>query len=246
MKIQLETVDVSGEYTIRCSVVRPKSDTVLGAQRWPMVLMFSDIFGNTDSHLRAVKRIASYGYLVVSPEPWAALYPPGTVFDFTNDRTAALAAQEQASIDAADSEIARVISHFSKLDVVDANRIFCIGFCFGGHTAFRAALHPALKAVVACYATGVHANKLGGGYANTVHRFKEIRGELLVIWGVEDPHVPAEGRNLIHRRLDEAAIRWESRLFDAAHAFMRDVGPRYDPEATDRVVQATLSLFSRS
>jgi hypothetical protein len=38
----------------------------------------------------------------------------------------------------------------------------------------------------------------------------------------------------------------DARLYEAEHAFMRDVGPRYEPEATDRVFEAMVALFRRA
>jgi hypothetical protein len=39
-------------------------------------------------------------------------------------------------------------------------------------------------------------------------------------------------------------IVWQ--LYDAEHAFGRDLGARYDPEATDRAFAATVDLFRRA
>ncbi|HEY1098507.1 MAG TPA: dienelactone hydrolase family protein, partial [Myxococcota bacterium] len=101
-------------------------------------------------------------------------------------------------------------------------------------------------AVVTCYGTGLHKNMLGNvGDVDSLGSAGSIAGELLLVWGRQDPHIPAAGRALIHRRLDEAGVRFEARYFDAAHAFMRDVGERYDPAATDEVVSAAVALFRR-
>ena len=34
-------------------------------------------------------------------------------------------------------------------------------------------------------------------------------------------------------------------MFPAEHAFMRDIGPRHDPEATDQAFAAMIELFRR-
>ena len=74
-------------------------------------------------------------------------------------------------------------------------------------------------------------------------RAAEIRGELLLVFGAEDPHVPAEGRTLIDRKLRDAGVNYSIRLFPCEHAFMRDEGPRFDPEATDMAFAETVRLF---
>ena len=53
------------------------------------------------------------------------------------------------------------------------------------------------------------------------------------MWGSDDPHIPAEGRAKVEAGLEAAGVQFEKQLHAAEHAFMRDVGPRFDPEATD-------------
>lgn len=45
---------------------------------------------------------------------------------------------------------------------------------------------------------------LGKGMSDdTPGRMGEITGEMLVIWGRQDPHVPREGRQLIYNAMNE-------------------------------------------
>src|ERR1700732_309340 len=68
-------------------------------------------------------------------------------------------------------------------------------FCIGGYLAFRAAFQPDVRATVCYYGTGIHDGKLGKDTdAGSLGRAKEIRGELLMIFGTKDPHVPDAGR----------------------------------------------------
>ena len=69
--------------------------------------------------------------------------------------------------------------------------------------------------------------------AGSLGRAAEIRGALLMCFGRLDPHVPAEGRTAIEAALRDAGRNATVKLYDGEHAFMRDEGPRYDPEATD-------------
>ena len=43
---------------------------------------------------------------------------------------------------------------------------------------------------------------------DSLDRVGEIRGELLMIWGRQDPHVPREGRERIHAALEDAGTRF--------------------------------------
>src|SRR5437762_3029820 len=118
------------------------------------------------------------------------------------------------------------------------------GFCIGGHLAFRAALQPDVLATVCFYGTGIHNGRLGKDQdAGSLEQASEIRGKLLMVFGVKDPHVPEEGREKIKRGLEDAGVDFKISLYDADHAFMRDVGPRYDAEATDKAWDEMVRLF---
>jgi carboxymethylenebutenolidase len=66
-----------------------------------------------------------------------------------------------------------------------------------------------------------------------------------MIWGRQDPHVPLEGRRKIHARLEEANLHFSWHEVNAAHAFLRDEGPRYDPVLAQQCLGMTLELFHR-
>ena len=64
-----------------------------------------------------------------------------------------------------------------------------------------------------------------------------------MIWGSADPHVPEAGRATIDRKLRESNVDYAVKLYPAEHAFTRDEGPRYDPEATDQAFAEMIGLF---
>src|SRR5258708_12229142 len=72
-------------------------------------------------------------------------------------------------------------------------KIGSMGFCIGGHLAFRSATNPEVLAATCCYPTDVHKRSLGKGLNDdTLDRIPEIKGELLVVFGRQDPHFPRE------------------------------------------------------
>ncbi|HUR27125.1 MAG TPA: dienelactone hydrolase family protein, partial [Planctomycetota bacterium] len=121
-----------------------------------------------------------------------------------------------------------------------------VGWCIGGHLADRAALLPEVRAAACFYATDIHKGSLGSHGDDSLRRAAEIRGELMMTWGKQDPHVPEEGRALIRRTLSAANVRFTWHEVDAAHAFMRDEGPRYDPALALAGYRAALDLFART
>lgn len=241
MKLTTEQTDIAG---VRCLVAAPAQKSATG--RFPAILAYSDIFQLTPPHVRIVQRLAGHGFVVVAPEIYTRIEPAGTVLDFEKDRERALADAEKVSLTDLDQDVRAVLAAVAQRSDVEPTKIGAIGWCFGGHVAFRAALSPEVKATACCYATGVHSGELGASRdAGSLERAHEIRGELLLVWGRNDPHIPADGRARIHRRLDEAGVRFEARLYDAEHTFMRDEGARYDAEAADRAFGAVLELFRR-
>ena len=68
---------------------------------------------------------------------------------------------------------------------------------------------------------------------------------MLMIWGRQDPHIPREGRALIAQALTEAGVHFTWHEFNGQHAFLRDEGPRYDPELALQGYALALGLFRR-
>ena len=132
-------------------------------------------------------------------------------------------------------------------DGVEKGKLGAGGFCIGGHLAFRAALQKDVKATACFYGTGIHNGKLGQDEdAGSLERAGEIRGELLMVFGSLDPHVPEAGRDKIRRALEQAGTKFHVSLYEAEHAFMRDEGPRYDAEATDQAFDEMVDFFRRT
>lgn len=238
-----ERVEIPGVAgNIHTLVLRPQGARPGG----PVVVAWSDIFQLTAPHVRLMKRLASRGYTVVTPELYGRIEPGDTPLDFDRDRQRALDDAARLQLAWVDEDRRAVLDHARGLG--DPGRLGVCGFCFGGHLAFRAAAEPGVRAAACFYATGVHSDTLGAaqGTADTLARAPQIRGELLLLWGAADPHIPADGRRRIHRALDDAGVRFEFRLYDAEHAFLRDEGPRFDPAAADLAFEAAASLFART
>jgi carboxymethylenebutenolidase len=122
-----------------------------------------------------------------------------------------------------------------------------LGFCLGGHLALRAALDKRVRAAACFYATDVHSASLGAGKSdNTLARIKETEAELVMIWGRQDPHVPLSGRAAIYKAMTDAERLFQWHEFNAAHAFARDEGPRYDAAMSRLGWEIALEAFKRN
>ena len=65
-------------------------------------------------------------------------------------------------------------------------------------------------------------------------------------WGRQDPHIPIEGRMAVLSRLNEVGTKLNWHEVNGAHAFLRDEGPRYDPELARSLLGLALDLFHRT
>jgi len=244
MLITTEYVDIAADGgAMRTFVAAPKRDG-----RYPGILLYSDIFQLTGPMIRSTTRLAGYGFVVAAPEIYHRIEPPGTVIAFDDDgRTRGLAGAAYTAVAEFDSDCRSVLDYLTAHSKVEKSKLGAGGFCIGGHLAFRAALQPDVRATVCFYGTGIHDGKLGKDQdAGSLERASEIRGELLLSFGTLDPHVPEEGRAKIRTALERAGTRFSISLYEAEHAFMRDEGPRYDPEATDRAWDEMITFFRRT
>jgi carboxymethylenebutenolidase len=210
------------------------------------VILFSEIFQKTGPIHRFAAMLAGHGYLVTVPEVYHELEAPGTVLGYDQagaDRGNADKFEKELSSYDAD---ARALLDWLEASEWCSGRIGVAGICLGGHLAFRAAMNPEVLAAACFYATDIHSGSLGKGKKDdSLARANEIQGELLHIWGRQDPHVPLEGRNAIKARLEKVGANFQWFEANGAHAFMRDEGYRYDSSLAALCQTMMLDLFHR-
>ncbi len=239
MQIKTEFTTIG---SMRTFVASPVTD-----DKFPGILIYSDIFQLSPSLLSFCKRLASYGFVVAAPEIFHRHESAGTVLE-QNDEGRARGAQNQlaTTMEEFDGDAKAVIEFLKNHPSVEAENIGVGGFCLGGHLAFRAALNPDVKAAVCFYPTWLHNGKLGKGeQAGTLERAAEIKGEVLIIFGSLDQYIPEEARNLIINSLKKAKVKLSTEIYEADHGFMRDDRPAYDGECVDQAFAAALEHFDK-
>ena len=226
---------------MRTYVFRP-----VAAGRYPGVVFYSEIFQVTGPIRRTAALLAGHGFVVVVPEVYHELLPAGTVLPYDGDGAEQGNAHKTAKHLASYDADARAALDFLKSHPACTGELGVFGMCLGGHLAFRAAMNPDVRAGVCFYATDIHVRGLGWGKRDdSLDRLPEISAEMLMIWGRQDPHVPAEGRALIYRAMTDAGLRFTWAEFNAQHAFLRDEGARYDPELALQCYALAVDLFKR-
>ena len=226
---------------MRTYVFRPQSPG-----KYPGLLLYSEIFQVTAPIRRTAALLAGHGFVVAVPEIYHEFEPAGTVLAYDQagaDRGNTLKTSKPV---AGYDDDARAVLAYLKKSEHCTGQLGVVGICIGGHLAFRAAMNPAVLAATCFYATDIHKRGLGQGMNdNSLERIPEIKGELLMIWGRQDPHVPPEGRVKIHAALAAAGTNFTWHEFNGAHAFLRDEGYRYDPELALQCYRLALDLFHR-
>lgn len=226
---------------MRCMIFRPTGDA-----RHPGLVLYSEIFQITAPIRRTAAFLAGHGFVVVVPEVYHEFLPAGTVLAYDQagaDKGNELKyAKELASYD----DDARAAVAFLKTHPAGNGRVGAIGICLGGHLAFRTAMLPEVAATTCFYATDVHQGSLGKGKSDdSLARIPDIKGELMMVWGRQDPHVPGEGRAKIYAALTAAGATFTWHEFNGAHAFLRDEGHRYDAELAHLTMGMTVDFFRR-
>ena len=227
---------------MRTHIVRPAANG-----RFPGILMFTEIFQVTAPIRRTALQLASQGYVVAVPEIYHEYEPLGTVLAYDqagSDRGNVLKTTKPVA--AYDSDARAVLQHLAgRADCT--GRLGAMGICIGGHLAFRAAMNPEVLGTVCFYATDIHKGGLGEGmHDDSMARAGEIKGELLMVWGRQDPHIPTDGRMTVLARLNEVGTNLNWHEVNGAHAFLRDEGVRYDAEHARSMFGLALSLFHRT
>ncbi|EWH09753.1 carboxymethylenebutenolidase [Catenovulum agarivorans DS-2] len=244
MIIQTEIVDLATPTgTMRTYVYRPQAE---GA--YPAIIYYSEIFQQTAPIARSAAIMAGHGFVVLVPEVFHELNPIGTVLAYDDEgKNKGNADKFAKPLESHDSDVVAMYEFLQQQTYCTGN-VGAMGVCIGGHLAYRAAINPNIKAACCLYATDIHSGTLPsqpGG--DSLTRTKEISGELMMIWGKQDPHVPDEGRFLIHQNLIDSKVHFSWHEFNAAHAFMRDEGlDRYDPELALTVYKMAVDLFRKT
>ena len=214
--------------------------------KYPGLLLFSEIFQVTGPIRRTAALLAGHGFVVAVPEIYHEFEPAGTILAYDQagaDRGNDLKTTKELA--AYDSD-ARAVLDFLKSHPACTGKLGSIGICIGGHLSFRAAMNPNVLAGVCFYATDIHKRGLGRGMNdNSLDRVGEIKGEMLMIWGRQDPHVPREGRAKLYNAMADAGLHFTWHEFNGQHAFLRDEGHRYDPELALKCYGLVLELFKR-
>ncbi len=242
MIIQDEFVDIETPTgPMRTHLFRP-----VAVGKYPAIVLWSEIFQATGPIRRTAAFLAGHGFLVAVPEIYHEYEQPGIALAYDEGGTKRGNELKTTKPLAAYDSDARATLDLLKNHEASTGKLGTVGICIGGHLAFRTAFNKDVDAAVCFYATDIHKRSLGLGMNDdSLDRLPEIEGELLMIWGRQDPHIPREGRRLIYDAITDAGLNFQWLEFNGAHAFMRDEGPRYNPVLANQCLGIAIEVLKR-
>ncbi|HEY0785380.1 MAG TPA: dienelactone hydrolase family protein, partial [Acidobacteriaceae bacterium] len=118
----------------------------LDRDRWPGVVLYSEIFQMTGPIRRFASFVAGHGYLVAVPEVYHELEPAGTVLAYDQAGSDRGNTDKYAKeLSAYDDDARSLLQYMARMEQSNG-RLGVIGICLGGHLAFRAAMNPEVRA----------------------------------------------------------------------------------------------------
>ncbi len=134
MKLREDEVRVPApDGGIRAILISP-----VGGGRGQGVVLYTDIFQLTESTLRTARWLASHGIVVCVPEIYPRGELAGVALEFDDaGKQAGLAGAAATTTAQFDADRVAVLDFLAAQPGVD--RLGAVGFCIGGHLAFRAA-----------------------------------------------------------------------------------------------------------
>jgi len=220
--------------------------------KFPGVVCFSEIYQVTGPVERFAGQIASQGYVVACPSIYHEFEGPEAIPYDVEGTDRGNKYKIEKEVEAYDEDATLSVDLLVSLKNCNG-RIAATGMCLGGHLAFRAAFDPRILASVCFFATDIHSATLGKGKKDdSLERVLKGdltgKGELVMIFGKQDTHVPRAGRDLIRATLDTANVTVSFLEVQAQHAFIRDEQSkgRWDAALTRSLFGFMMEVFERT
>ncbi|KAJ7492567.1 dienelactone hydrolase [Mycena latifolia] len=241
---------LDGGRPIRVFVISPVVPNYPQA-KFPGVVVFSEIYQVTGPVERFAGSIASQGYVVACPSTYHEFEGPEPIPYDVEGTDRGNKYKIEKTVQAYDEDATLSVDLLMSLKNCNG-RIAATGMCLGGHLAFRAAFDPRILATVCFFATDIHSATLGKGGDDSLARVRKGdltgKGELVMIFGKQDTHVPRAGRDLIRASLEDANVPVSFLEVQAQHAFIRDEQSkgRWDAALTRSLFAFMMEVFERT
>lgn len=235
--IQTKTVTYKAGDT-ECRGYLAWDDAVAGPR--PGVLVVHEWWGLNDYARKRTEELAKLGYVAFA----ADIYGAGKTTTHPED-AGKMAGEVRANVDAWRTRAQAALDVLKYQPQCDKEKLAAIGYCFGGATALQLAYTGAdLDAIVTFH---------GALPAATPEEAKQIKAELQINHGADDPMIDADAVAAFKKPLDEAGIKYEFIAYPGAvHSFTVPTadevgipGIKYNKDADEKSWQAMQELFQK-
>jgi carboxymethylenebutenolidase len=202
-------------------VARPEGEPLAG------LVVVQEIFG-VNQHIRSVADgYAKDGFLAVAPALFDRI-ERGVELGYEGP-DAQRARSFIPKLDA-DKSLADVAAAIEFAGSATGKKVGVIGYCYGGTLAWLAATRLHLEVAVGYY---------GGQIAN--YAGETLSAPVMLHFGKQDTHIPAEEVEKIHAAHPEVEIYW----YDAGHGFNCDARGSYNKDAAHVARGRSLSFLKK-
>jgi carboxymethylenebutenolidase len=211
---------------------------------YPGIIVIQEVFG-VNSYIRSVvDRLAKLGYGAIAPAIYQR-YAPGFEVGYSPEELAeGRRYKNMTQASELLSDVEATIAYLQTLPRIKSQGFGCMGFCFGGHVTYLAAILPTIKAAACFYGAGIPTLTPGGGEP-TLNRTPEIQATLYGFFGLEDPLIPVEHVDQIETELQRHQKNYKIfRYANAGHGFCCDQRSDYRADACEDAWQQVTSLFA--
>ena len=155
---------------------------------------------------RFARQVASHGFIAAAPSSYHEFTGPEPLAYDEPGTDKGNAWKIEKKLEAYDEDAKLSVDALLALKNC-TGKIGTTGMCLGGHLAFRCAMDERVAAGVCYFATDIHSHSLGLGKSDdSLKRIGDIKGEMVMIFGKKDSHVPPEGRDLIRKTMHEKGL----------------------------------------
>jgi carboxymethylenebutenolidase len=202
-------------------VARPAGEPLAG------LVVVQEIFG-VNAHIRSVADgYAKDGFLAVAPALFDRI-EKGVELGYEGaDMQRAMTFIPKLDMDKALADVAAAVDYAKQ---ATGKNVGVIGYCFGGTLAWLAATRLHVAAAVGYY---------GGRIGN--YAAENPSCPVMLHFGTQDTHIPAEEVEKVHAAHPELEIYW----YDAGHGFNCDVRASYNPEASRLARERSLGFLKK-
>lgn len=236
--VQAQVVGESLQYEIEKQPYEGYFVRNLGfGDRQPLVLLIHDWDGLGEYEQRRAQMLAEQGYATFAIDLYGQGVRPKTV-----DESRAASGQLYADRPLLRRRLWASLERGRQLPGIDPDRIVAIGYCFGGASVLELARSGAdVDGFVSFH---------GGLTTPADQNYQQVKGEILILHGADDPVVPLGEVAALGNALNAAAVPYNIELYGGVkHSFTvwganRD-SSRYDATADRRSWQSLLSFLDR-